>query len=144
MDGEDYGPGAADMYLGSRRFARRVSPDFDPAYGVVLDMVGDVDARFPIEGYSAELAPQAAQRVWTIAAELGYAPSFPGEVGPRIADDHLPLNEAGIPTIDVIDFTYGGPDNPYWHTPDDRPEHVSAATLEMVGEVMAEVVYRGG
>lgn len=144
VDGEDYGPTGVDMYLGSRRFARRMAGDYEPAYGILLDMVGDVDPSFPIEGYSAERAPQVAQRVWSIARELGYGPSFPQRVGTRIGDDHLPLNDAGLPTIDIIDFTYGGPDSPWWHTPEDRPEHVSAATLDMVGEVVAEVVYRGG
>jgi hypothetical protein len=144
VDGEDYGPTGVDMYLGSRRFARRMASDYEPAYGILLDMVGDVDPSFPIEGYSAERAPRVAQRVWSIARELGYGPSFPQRVGTRIGDDHLPLNDAGLPTIDIIDFTYGGSDSPWWHTPEDRPEHVSASTLEMVGEVVAEVVYRGG
>ncbi|NIR39538.1 MAG: M28 family peptidase, partial [Actinobacteria bacterium] len=54
---------------------------------------------------------------------------------------HVPLIEAGLPTANLIDFTYGGPGNPYWHTPDDRPEHVSARTLQIVGEVVAELVY---
>ncbi len=54
-------------------------------------------------------------------------------------DDHIPLNEAGIPTIDVIDFE----DYPYWHTPQDTPDKVSAASLEVVGTVMARLIYRG-
>ncbi len=142
VDGEDYGPGTQDMFFGSRRFAASDSPARNPRYAVLLDMVGDRDASFPIEGYSAEFAPQVAQRVWTVAAQLGYGRSFPNRVTGRIQDDHVPLNQAGIPTVDVIDFEYG-PDNLLWHTPRDTPDQVSVETLRMVGELVAELVYRG-
>jgi hypothetical protein len=112
-------------------------------YGVLLDMVGDADPLFPIEGNSAEYAPHVVQRVWGVAARLGFGPYFPLDAGRRIGDDHVPLNQAGIPTIDIIDFDYG-PGNSYWHTPDDLPEHTSASTLRMVGEVMLELIYTGG
>ena len=64
-------------------------------------------------------------------------------VRPPIQDDHVPLNEAGIPTVDIIDFEYG-PGNSLWHTPNDVLANVSPATLEVVGEVVAEIAYRGG
>jgi hypothetical protein len=44
----------------------------------------------------------------------------------------------------VIDFTYGGPTNPFWHTPNDSPENVSARTLGIVGQVVTELIYSGG
>ena len=145
VDGEDYGPGTTDMFLGARRYAARLpmrGPD-RPLYGVLLDMVGDRDPEFPMEGHSVALAPGLVQKVWRIAAELGYAHVFTDRVGPAVQDDHLPLNDAGLRTIDVIDFSYG-PDNAWWHTPLDTPDKVSAATLETVGEVMAELVWSGG
>jgi len=143
VDGEDYGPGTEDMYLGARHFASQADPDDLPRYGVLLDMVGDQDPSFPAEAYSSEMAPQVVQRVWGVARDLGYGHYFPLRVGSRANDDHIPLNQAGIPTVDVIDFEYG-PDNMFWHTPDDIPDNVSATTLGMVGEVVAELVYRGG
>lgn len=146
VDGEDYGPTTDDMFLGAKRFAAGlpdVPPDARPEYGVLLDMVGDADPRFPIEGYSAEYAPQVAQRIWSVAARLGFGRYFPMEVGQPIADDHLALNEAGLPTVDVIDFDYG-PGNAYWHTPDDTPDQLRAATLRMVGEVLLELIHTGG
>lgn len=147
VDGEDFGPTTQDMFLGARHFAEVLSagghPTPTPVYGVLLDMVGDADPRFPIEGYSAEYAPQVAQRIWGIAARLGYGATFPREVGGYVSDDHVPLNEAGLPTIDIIDFDYG-PGNGYWHTPDDTPDQVRATTLGMVGEVLLELIYSGG
>jgi hypothetical protein len=58
-------------------------------------------------------------------------------------DDHVPLIEAGLPTVDLIDFEYG-PGNRLWHTPRDTPENVSSRTLGMVGDLVTELVYRGG
>jgi hypothetical protein len=78
--------------------------------------------------------------VWKTAASLGVQ-QFHDETGEEIMDDHLPLNEAGIQTIDIIDFNYPDPTNRYWHTHQDTPEHCSAESLEAVGSVIASVVY---
>lgn len=142
-DGEDYGPGTEDMFLGARYFAANLPAGYAPLYGVLLDMVGDRDPRFPVEGNSAQLAPEVVRRVWAVAAELGYSDIFPNTVGDYVTDDHIPLNQAGIRTINIIDFQYG-PGNRYWHTLQDVPENTSAETLRIVGEVVAELVYRGG
>jgi glutaminyl-peptide cyclotransferase len=143
VDGEDYGPTGEDMYLGAKHFARNLPRGYRPLYGVLLDMVGDQDPRFPVEGYSQEMAPEVVQRVWGLAGELGYGDVFVNTPGGYIDDDHLPLNRAGIRTVDVIDFEYG-PGNRYWHTPEDVPANTSAESLGIVGDVVAELVYRGG
>jgi hypothetical protein len=143
VDGEDYGPGPEDMFIGTRHFARNLPEPLPWTYGLLLDMVGDQDPRFPVEATSAEAAPRVVQRVWGVAQELGYGPYFPTRVGVRVMDDHVPLIEAGLPTVDLIDFEYG-PENRLWHTPRDVPENVSAQTLRMVGDVVTELVYRGG
>lgn len=150
VDGEDYGPTVDDMLLGSIRYAEELEDDDDevyggerPVYGVLLDMVGDADPRFPVEGYSAQFASVVVRKVWGAAERLGYEEHFPTRVGQDVTDDHVPLINAGLPTANVIDLTYG-PDNAYWHTPRDVPENVSPSTLEMVGEVVTELIYSGG
>jgi len=143
VDGEDYGPSTRDMFIGSTYFAATMHRPLPWRYGVLLDMVGDLDPRFPIEGYSADYAPDLAQKVWQVAHDLGFGPYFPVSVGSRVLDDHVPLNKAGLLTIDIIDFEYG-PGNSLWHTPDDVPGNTSPETLRMVGEVVTELVYRGG
>lgn len=143
VDGEDFGPDTGDMFLGSRYFAANQPAGYAPLYGVLLDMVGDADLRLPVEGYSAEYAPEVVQRVWDLARGLGYGDVFVSSPGGYINDDHVPLNQAGIRTIDVIDFEYG-PGNRLWHTPQDVPENTSPESLEIVGDVIAELVYRGG
>ena len=140
-DGEDYGPTTADMFLGAAHYAEGRGAEDPPDFAILLDMVGDADPRFPVEAYSLEAAPQLVQRVWGIAADLGYGRYFPLDETARVVDDHLKLIDAGIPTIDIIDFEYG-PRNELWHTPDDTPENTSAQTLHIVGDVVAEFVYR--
>ncbi|MEE2847261.1 MAG: M28 family peptidase [Gemmatimonadota bacterium] len=147
VDGEDFGPTGDDMYLGALRYARQIASGDHvgarPLYGLLLDMVGDADPSFPVEAHSAERASVVVRKVWRAAARLGLSEFFPEAVAGRLYDDHVPLIEAGLPTADLIDFTYG-PDNAYWHTPDDVPANVSAATLGMVGRVVTELVYAGG
>jgi hypothetical protein len=106
-------------------------------------MVGDADPSFPVEGNSAQYARPVVKKVLRAAARLGYQQYFPETVTLPLTDDHIPLLNAGLTTANLVDFSYG-PGNRYWHTPDDVPEHVSARTLEMVGEVVAELIYSGG
>jgi Zn-dependent M28 family amino/carboxypeptidase len=139
-DGEDYGPG--DMYLGATYFAANAGT-YRPLYGILLDMVGDRNPLFPIEGNSQELAPDVVQRVWGLAQEIGLGMMFPPNTGAWVTDDHLPLNRAGIPAINIIDFDYG-PANGYWHTLDDDLQNVSPRGLGGVGTLLSELIYRGG
>jgi Zn-dependent M28 family amino/carboxypeptidase len=143
VDGEDYGPSMEDMFLGARRYAERLDSADRPVYGLLLDLVGDADPRFEIEELSAQAAPVVVRKVWDAAERLGYTQFFPDVVGARVLDDHVILIDAGLPTANLIDFVYG-PNNRYWHTPQDTPENVSALTLGMVGEVVTELVYSGG
>ncbi len=142
-DGEDYGPTLVDMLLGARHFAAGAAPAPPPDYAVLLDMVGDADPSFPVEGHSAAFAPAVVERVWGVAEALGYGAIFPTTGGSFIQDDHIPLNEAGIPTVNIIDFDYG-PGNSFWHTPEDVPANTRGSTLEIVGEVVLELIYAGG
>jgi Zn-dependent M28 family amino/carboxypeptidase len=143
VDGEDYGPSVDDMFLGARRYAARLGGPGRPVYGLLLDLVGDADPSFPVEELSQQAAALVVRKVWDAAERLGYGQYFPRSVGGRVIDDHVMLIEAGLPTANLIDFVYG-PNNRYWHTPEDTPDNVSATTLGMVGEVVAELIYSGG
>lgn len=142
VDGEDYAPG--EMYLGAKHFAAEPAvTGYAPLYGVLVDMIADRDPVYPVEGYSAHYAPEVVRRVYALAAHLGYGDMFPLVQGRTIDDDHVPLNEAGIRTIDIIDFDFG-PANVHWHTHGDDLGAVSVRGLEAVGTVLTELVYRGG
>lgn len=142
FDGEDYGleGDIASYLLGSRYFAAHKPVDYSPRFGILVDMVGDKFLDVPKEQHSVKYAPDVLEMVWSKARELGYA-QFTDEVGELITDDHLPLNEVGIKTIDLIDFNYPDPTNRFWHSHKDIPENCSAESLEAVGTVLTHVVY---
>lgn len=143
LDGEDYGKESDhNLYLlGSRHFARTKPADYLPRFGILLDMVGDAQLELPREMNSFRYAPDIVAMVWGTARELGIT-QFVDENGDEILDDHVPLNEAGIKTIDIIDFNYPDQTHRYWHTHEDTPEHCSAESLGAVGTVLTHVVYR--
>ena len=140
LDGEDYGKeGDLDSYfLGSRYFADHQPPDY--RFGVLLDMVSDKFLEIPKEQNSIKFAPDILETIWNTAHALGY-PQFVNDAGDAISDDHIPLNEAGIRTVDLIDFNYPDPTNRFWHSHKDIPENCSAESLEAVGTVLTHVVF---
>lgn len=126
-------------FLGSREFSRRykahkkVGPGgFKYAAGFVLDMVGDKDLAITKEPGSMRMRGKfLVPEIWDIAARLN-ATGFVNQKGNvEVQDDHIPMNESGIPTIDIIDFEY-----PQWHTAEDVPENCSADSLKQVGQVI--------
>jgi glutaminyl-peptide cyclotransferase len=133
FDGEDYGPSATDMFLGSRAFAESYAGP-PVAWGVLLDMVGDRELRLPYEQYSFDRAPAVVHRIWGAAARAG-SEAFVREPGPPVLDDHVFLLRAGIPCIDVIDFDY-----PHWHTRADTPDKCSADSLNQVGRAILQAI----
>jgi glutaminyl-peptide cyclotransferase len=137
VDGEDYGDfnSDTDVLLGSRYYAAHQAPGSVPRFGILLDMVGDKDLQILQEGYSLTAAPDLVEQVWSIARRIGHGGVFKDEQGISLTDDHIPLQQAGIRAIDLIDFTFGGEDNKWHHTPDDTLDKVSAASLQSVGDV---------
>lgn len=154
VDGEDYGsfddPGLRDVLIGARHFAANLpSPGYQPIFGVVWDMVGDANLEILQEGYSLQAAPEVVARVWETAARLGYGNYFIDEPAGAITDDHLPLINAGLRVIDVIDICYGEPQRGcppnapavnYHHTMQDTADKVSPASLQVVGDVALQLL----
>jgi glutaminyl-peptide cyclotransferase len=140
-DGEDYGqfgPPEVDVLIGSKYFVSHLpSPGYKPLYGVLWDMIGDKDLRIPYEMNSFQQAPEVVSRVWQTAADMGYGHIFVQESGGPINDDHMPLLNAGMRVIDVIDLEY----LPH-HTPQDTMDKISAKSLGIVGDVATALVTR--
>ena len=138
VDGEDYGDFSAgrDVLIGSKYFAQHLpAPDYRPLFGVVWDMIGDTSLGIYQEGYSVRRAPEIVSRVWQTAADLGYSGYFVPRVGESITDDHLPLLDAGLRVIDVIDIAFGA-----HHTPFDTIDKVSERSLQIVGDVAVKLL----
>lgn len=145
FDGEEcavrYGP--RDGFHGSRRFVRRLkeSGGVDLVRAMILmDMVGDRDLRVTIP---ANGTPWLRRLALDAAEDMGVRQQFglfPGAIG----DDHVAFLEAGIPAIDLIDFTFGSAPgrNDYWHTEEDTLDKLSPESLETVGRVVLRMVDR--
>jgi glutaminyl-peptide cyclotransferase len=141
VDGEDYGDFAdsSDVLIGSRYFASHLPAGYPPLFAVLFDMVGDKNLQIYVEGNSQAVAPEVVDRVWKAAGDLGYANVFVPQVRHTLIDDHVSLQNVGIHAIDVVDFDY-----PYWHTTEDTLDKVSAASLQIVGDVAMKVIRMGG
>ena len=128
-----------DGLYGSRHYAKfwRAAPaEEKPVAAFVLDLVGDVGLRID--------PPSDSPR--DLLLELYNAAEVVGERGmfglhpTPITDDHVPLNAAGIPALDVIDAAYISRGS--WHTSADNLESVSPRSLEKIGQVMFELLAR--
>jgi glutaminyl-peptide cyclotransferase len=138
VDGEDFGDfvrDSNDVLIGSRYFATHQPSGYPPLYAVLFDMVGDKDQQFYYEANSEAFAPEVVDRVWHVAADLGYGHIFIPGVKHSLTDDHVALQKVGIHAIDVVDFDY-----PYWHTTEDTIDKVSATSLQVVGDVAVALV----
>jgi Zn-dependent M28 family amino/carboxypeptidase len=131
FDGEDRGEiDGWDWCVGSRHMAQQLQQQNQvrPAYVLIVDMVGDADQRIYYE-WSSTLWLQ--EKLWGIAADLGYSDHFIATHRYTILDDHSPFLERGIPAAVMIDFDY-----PYWHTRYDTADKVSVDSLQRVGDVV--------
>lgn len=138
VDGEDFGDFTSDtdVLIGSRYFAQNLpSPDYRPLFGVLWDMIGDANLKIYQEGHSMQRAPEIVERVWRTAADLGYYNVFIPTGGMSITDDHLPLLDAGLRVINVIDIDY-----PPHHTPQDTFDKVSQESMQIVGDVAMALI----
>jgi len=154
FDAEDYGQPEGTMVspkpdtycLGSQYWAKnKHKANYKAEFGILLDMVGAKDAVFTKEGTSVYYAPQIVNKVWDIARYKGYEKYFSYQQTNPITDDHFYVNEiAKIPSIDIIHYDASTPSHfgKYWHTHNDNLEAVDAQTLQIVGQVLLEVIYR--
>jgi hypothetical protein len=118
-----------DGLYGSRYFAKQLAAQ-DKAKlfrgGVLFDMVGDKSLTITLPPDSP---PEIARDIFAAADALTLRKHFT-YFDRDITDDHTPLNEIGIPVIDLIDFDY-----PPWHTPEDTMDKLSAESLRVTGAV---------
>jgi Zn-dependent M28 family amino/carboxypeptidase len=134
-----FGGGTDGWIIGSTYYASSIPAQETVQYMVLVDMVGDMDQKLPIEAYSSQSAPEIANGIWSVAANLGYGEQFITQPGSTITDDHLPFIQRGIPSVDIIDLDY-----PYWHTTGDTLDKISPDSLERVGRVLQAYLEQTG
>lgn len=148
-DVEDYGRsewGEASYCLGTQYWATHPHvAGYTANFGILLDMVGAKNARFPLEQSSTQYAQNVQQNVWQAASRAGFSSFFP-PVPSRggVTDDHVYVNElARIPTIDIINLSEGTRSGfaPHWHTHNDNMDIISKETLHAVGQTLLQVLF---
>jgi Zn-dependent M28 family amino/carboxypeptidase len=102
---------------------------------ILVDMIGDSDLDILKDSYST---PWLSALVYQAASNLGYQSHF-YEFKTPMEDDHKPFLQIGVPSIDLIDFTYGY-NNVFWHTPEDTTDKLSAQSLAITGDVVLETI----
>jgi len=137
FDGEEYiydPREEGDRYfIGSEHFAqeyKKSRPKHRYVAAVLLDMIAGKSAHFPVERNSWLSAASLVQDLWKIAEEEKCT-AFQDEFGPEVRDDHLALNGARIPAVDIIDMSYA-----HWHRLSDTPANCSADSITQVARVL--------
>lgn len=146
FDAEDQGEGGDGWCLGAKHWsAKPHRPSYRAKYGILLDMVGAKGAKFGHEAVSKYYAPELLDKIWTLAANMGYSDYFVSTPTGEIIDDHYYVNTiAKIPMVNIInrplktDHGFGH----YHHTHEDNLEIIDRRTLEVVGKVVTAVIYK--
>jgi glutaminyl-peptide cyclotransferase len=123
-----------DNTYGSRELAARmaISGDLRRVKAVLLvDMIGSRDLRIKRDANSTSWL---TDMVWSTASRLGYSDIFVSS-STAVEDDHIPFLRRSVPAVDIIDLEI-----PYWHTPQDTLDKLSARSLAVVGHVLITVV----
>jgi Peptidase family M28 len=103
----------------------------DTAEMILLDYVGNRGLFLPREGTSSEVL---WNRLVDAANEVGDERFFSREAGTAIEDDHTPFLRAGVPAVDLIDWSYPG------HSLADGLDKLSRVSLDAVGETVVQLV----
>ena len=125
--------------LGTQYWAQHPHVEgYKPLFGILLDMVGAGDATFTCEYYSTQYAGGFVDLIWRHAAGSHFKKTQAGAV----TDDHIFVNRAGIPCVDIIDLRSDS-DTGFcsaWHTVSDTMDGISATTLGEVGQTLLNVI----
>jgi Zn-dependent M28 family amino/carboxypeptidase len=99
---------------------------------VLLDYIGAKGVRLPREGTSTA---SLWQQVRGAATRVGLSSVFPNRTQESIFDDHTPFLRAGIPAVDLIDWSYR-----YKDTLQDTFDKLSVDSIDAVGETVVELI----
>jgi hypothetical protein len=100
---------------------------------ILLDYVGNEGLQLPREATST---PELWAQLREAAQAVGAGSFFPPTDGTAIIDDHTPFLQAGVPAVDLIDWSYPG------HSLEDGMDKISTDALDAVGETVLELVRR--
>jgi hypothetical protein len=133
FDGEESPRRSDDFEADGLRGSKVAAQTFAGARAMVLlDFVGDRRLSIPREANSG---PGLWQKLRAAARRVGAGPVFPDRTSGSVLDDHIPFLDAGVPSVDLIDFTF-----PCWHRRCDDMSAVSEPSVDAVGETVYELL----
>lgn len=147
FDLEDYGDngGMPDTWcLGSQYWSKNPhKAGYTARYGILLDMVGAKDARFPREEISMFYANDVVNKVWKAAKVSGAGAYFIDAEAGEMTDDHAFVNKiAQIPCIDILHYdAFANSFFAHHHKNSDDLTTIDKTTLKAVGQTLLEVIY---
>jgi Zn-dependent M28 family amino/carboxypeptidase len=127
-----------DSRYGSRQMAARLANSGDISKIRAFLLADIVGTRTPHFNRESDSTKWLTDLVWGVAKKLGYANTFVDQ-SEQVSDDHDSFLKRNVPSVDVIDLDRVN-DVPYWHTPQDTLDKISAKTLAIVGHVFLESV----
>jgi hypothetical protein len=130
--------------LGSQYWSKNTHVSgYSAYYGILVDLVGAKGARFYREGHSMSYGKNIVNKVWNFAAELGYSDFFIMRDAPEIIDDHVFVNrDAGIPMINIVEFSPDSGFGHYHHTHLDNMDIIDKRSLRAVGQTVLFTIYQ--
>jgi glutaminyl-peptide cyclotransferase len=120
----------ADALRGSKSYVQLHAEEVKAM--VLLDYIGNKGVRLPHEGSSTA---SLWDDVRAAAKRVGVQAIFPDKTQTSIFDDHTPFLRAGIPAVDLIDWSY-----PYQHKLTDSYDKLSEGSVDAVGETIVELL----
>ena len=129
--------GENDGLHGSKYHAENLSENKSRCKAMILlDMIGDKDLCITPPRNSH---PKLVSLLEKSASYLKKS-AFTGRLGSEMLDDHVPFIQKGIPSIDLIDFSYGE-NNVYWHSPEDTMDKISGESIAFASDVTIRMLY---
>jgi glutaminyl-peptide cyclotransferase len=136
FDGEEDPPGCSDkdFEFCALRGSRAYEAGHRGQVGemILLDYIANKGARIPRETNSSATLWAELRKA---ADEVGAGEIFPDATQEPILDDDIPFLEQGVPSIDLIDFSY-----PYADSIEDTVDKLDPQVLDQVGETVAQLV----
>ena len=125
-----------DGFQGSKRAVQYLKEKGRAVQAVIcLDMLGDKDLKITVPRNGspalAKIALHAAKRIGE--------PELVVLSAETVKDDHVAFLDAGMKAVDLIDFSYG-PNNSWWHTPEDTMDKLSKTSLDKAGRLVTEML----
>lgn len=151
VDAEDYGrsggftPNEETWCLGTQYWAEHLpyTAEDMPRYGICLDMVGGTGAVFHREFVSDMKAKDVVDKVWNVALLSGYEDRFINSSGGSLIDDHVFVNRAGIPCIDIVELNSNATRSfpASWHTMGDNLDNIDRGSLKAAGQTVLNTLF---